>query len=126
MEITLTFKQPLNSSLQIGDTVWYTTPSSAGGYDVATKDSVTKLGTVEELSSQYRAHEIKISNYVLASVPDVVPVNLTANSFIMFSKNDIVNLGSVSGYFAEVQLRNNSTEKIELFALSSEVVQSSK
>ena len=44
----------------------------------------------------------------------------------MFSKNDVVNLGSVSGYFAEVQLRNNSTEKIELFALSSEVVQSSK
>ena len=44
----------------------------------------------------------------------------------MFSKNDIVNLGDVQGYFAEVKLDNNSTEKIELFAVSSEVVQSSK
>ena len=36
------------------------------------------------------------------------------------------NLGDVKGYFAEVRLENDSTEKIELFAVSSEINESSK
>ena len=52
------------------------------------------------------------------------PLNIGA--FIMFSKNNIINLGDVSGYFAEVKLENNSTEKIELFAVGSEISESSK
>ena len=44
----------------------------------------------------------------------------------MFSKNDVANLGDVKGYFAEVKLENDSTEKIELFSVGSEVNESSK
>ena len=44
----------------------------------------------------------------------------------MFSKDNTINLGDVSGYYAEVKLENNSTEKIELFAVSSEISESSK
>ena len=44
----------------------------------------------------------------------------------MFSKNKSANNTSLVGYFAEVKLRNNSTDRAELFALSSEVAQSSK
>ena len=44
----------------------------------------------------------------------------------MFSKNKAVNNTSLIGYFAEVKLRNNSKEKAELFALSSEIAESSK
>jgi hypothetical protein len=42
MEITLTFEHPLNHSLQVGDTVWYTEVSPNGGYNVA--PTATKLG----------------------------------------------------------------------------------
>ena len=56
MEITLTFEHPLNHSLQVGDTVWYTEVSPSGGYDVA--PTATKLGRVEEVSDQYQAHEM--------------------------------------------------------------------
>ena len=44
----------------------------------------------------------------------------------MFSKNKEVNNNSLLGYYAEVKLINNSTDKIELFTLGSEVTESSK
>jgi hypothetical protein len=51
---------------------------------------------------------------------------LNSDSFIMFKKNEIINMSGVKGYYAEVKFKNNSTEKTELFAVSSEIVQSSK
>ena len=44
----------------------------------------------------------------------------------MFSKNKSVNNTSLTGYFAEVKLSNNSTDAAELFAINSEVIPSSK
>lgn len=58
-------------------------------------------------------------------VPPVSPV-LDNNSFIMFKKNEVINTSGVKGYYAEVKFKNNSIEKAELFAVSSEIVQSSK
>jgi len=126
MEITLKFDEPLNMSLQVGDTIWYTTPSTVGGYDTATKDSLIKLGNVEFISNQYQAYEIKVSQPHDPNDPNVVAPVLTNQSFVMFSKNNKVNLGKVKGYYAEVNLKNNSTEKAELFAVSSEISESSK
>jgi hypothetical protein len=51
--------------------------------------------------------------------------NLT-DSFIMFSKNKNANLTSLKGYYANARFENNSKEKAELFAVSSEIVESSK
>mgnify|MGYP001496169908 CR=1 FL=1 len=126
MEITLKFNEPLNISLQVGDTIWYTTPASVGGYDTAAKDTINKLGNVEFISNQYQAYEIKVSHPHDPNDPSVIAPVITTSSFIMFSKNNKVNLGKVKGYYAEVNLKNNSTEKAELFAVSSEIVQSSK
>ncbi len=118
MEITLTFEHPLNHSLQVGDTVWYTEVSPNGGYNVA--PTATKLGRVEEVSDQYQAHEIKVSNNVLTIAPAL------GNKYIMFSKDNRANLTSLVGYYAEAKFENNSKEKAELFSVSSEVAQSSK
>ncbi len=125
MEITLRFQNPFNHSLQVGDTVWYVNTGSSGGYDIADKENVNKLGTVEFVSNQYQAHELKISRPAPLGQVTITPP-ITNSSFLMFSKNNIVNLGDVSGYFAEVRLENNSTKKIELFAVGSEISQSSK
>ena len=51
---------------------------------------------------------------------------VTADDFIMFSKNKAVNNSSLLGYYAEVKLSNDSTDKVELFSIGSEVTQSSK
>ena len=118
MQITLTFQHPLNHSLQVGATVWYTEVSPSGGYDVA--PTATKLGTVVEVSDQYQAHQIKVSNNILTSAPSL------ADKYIMFSKDNRANLTSLVGYYAEAKFENNSKEKAELFSVSSEVAQSSK
>jgi hypothetical protein len=118
MEITLTFEHPLNHSLQVGDTVWYTEVSPSGGYNVA--PTATKLGRVEEVSDQYQAHEIKVSNNVLTTAPTL------NNKYIMFSKDNRANLTSLLGYYAEAKFENDSTEKVELFSVNSEIVPSSK
>ena len=44
----------------------------------------------------------------------------------MFTKPNSVNLTNLSGYFAEIKFVNNDTKKAELFAVGSEVVESSK
>ena len=44
----------------------------------------------------------------------------------MFSKNNSVNLANLKGYYAKAKFENNSSEKVELFAVSSEVFESSK
>jgi len=58
-------------------------------------------------------------------VPPPSPV-LSSSSFIMFKKNEIINNSGLKGYYAEVNFKNNSIEKAELFAVSSEISQSSK
>ena len=50
----------------------------------------------------------------------------TTNSFILFSKDNKANLSSLVGYFAEVELTNDSTSAAELFTVSAEMVESSK
>ena len=47
-------------------------------------------------------------------------------SFILFSKDAQANMSSLMGYYAEVKFINNSNTYAELYAISSEVVESSK
>jgi len=126
MEITIKFDKSLNKSLQKGDTIWYVGPAPNGGYSVADKEDVKKMGTVEEISDEYQAHQIKISRYHDPNDPNSFSPAFLNGAFFMFSKNDVVNLGDIKGYFAEVQLNNNSKKEIELFSVGSEISQSSK
>ena len=101
-----------NVSLQVGDTAYYVTPTSSGGFANASTDPV-KLG------------EIKVINADNIEV-DVEAGTLSDGDFIMFQKDRLVNISSLKGYYAEIKLENDSTDKAELFSLSSEVTASSK
>ena len=123
MQIKLTFTNPLNQSLQQGDTIWYINEqdiNQSGGYDIANNNNILKLGIVEELSNQYRAHQVTISNSFTVNPPDLT------NAFIMFSKDNSANLTSLTGYYALAKFENNSEEKAELYAVGSEISISSK
>jgi len=50
----------------------------------------------------------------------------TQGSFIMFSKDNKVNMSSILGYYASVELRNNSLGKAELFNVGTSFFESSK
>ena len=53
----------------------------------------------------------------------VVP---NAGAFALFSKDSSVNESSLIGYYADIKFENNSTGKVELFSISSEITESSK
>jgi len=125
MQITLTLQNPLNISLSIGDTVWYTSLTQAGGYEVSNKDAILKLGTVESVNRETKT--IQISRPHDPNDPNFTgPPTIPPSHYLMFSKPNSFNTSSLKGYYAEVRLDNNSTEKVELFAVGSEITESSK
>ena len=48
------------------------------------------------------------------------------NDYCLFVKNQVVNMNGLSGYYADIMFENNSKQKAELFAVSSEITESSK
>ena len=44
----------------------------------------------------------------------------------MFLKNEIANVSSVKGYYAKAKMETSATNKVELFAVGSEIALSSK
>tara|TARA_R110000744_G_scaffold222201_1_gene341170 strand:+ start:816 stop:1163 length:348 start_codon:yes stop_codon:yes gene_type:complete len=111
------FSEPINASVQIGDNAWYVPTSSQGVtgnmYQTANTSDVLLIGVITQIT---------LNSIFITSV-----INPPfANTFIMFSKDDVVNRSNVLGYYARIKMINNSNEKIELFAVSSEISQSSK
>ena len=105
--ITLTFPQPLNVSVQIGDTVYYSN-------DINGKDIVL-IGLITAITS----------NTITAEILSTTP-RPTLTSFILFSKTASVNTSGLKGYCAEMQLKNDSLNYAELFLVGSEIFESSK
>ena len=57
------------------------------------------------------------------SAPD--PTGFT-NPFFMFLKNELANVSNVKGYYAKAKMETDATNKVELFAVGSEIALSSK
>ena len=105
--ITLTFPKPLNVSVQVGDTAYYTN-------DVNGKD-IELIGLITSVSSKAITAQINSSQ-----------IRPTTASFILFSKTASVNTSGLKGYYAEMQFKNDSTTYAELFSVGSEIFISSK
>jgi hypothetical protein len=113
MAIRINLKSEVdNTSLQINDAAYYVKDDDTTTSITSFTDSIKLIGVITEIGNDY----IIVDSGVLP--PD--------DAFIMFSKNKIANNTSLLGYYAEVELSNNSTKKAELFSLSSEVAPSSK
>jgi hypothetical protein len=102
-----------NASVQVGDTAYYvsTEPLSGINNQQIGNDPVS-IGVIQEIGSSF----IKVSDS--STVP--------SGSFLMFSKDNRVNSSRLKGYYAEVTMRHSGTKPAELFAVSSEVTESSK
>ena len=116
--IELQFPNALNTSLQVGDIVYYCNPVDSGKGSITTNtfNDIVKLGDCSSIS----ANSIQVQN-----IPQTIDPP-TVGSFILFSKNNEVNLSTLKGYFALTELRNNSTVEAELFSVGVDIVESSK
>tara|TARA_R100000306_G_C4365919_1_gene137634 strand:+ start:557 stop:943 length:387 start_codon:yes stop_codon:yes gene_type:complete len=126
-EVTLTFQQTEQPSIQVGDTAYYVDPSSSGGFQVGDQDNVTTIGVVTEVTTgTLISGGVSSETFVIKCNMnnDVTPP--TTASFILFSKDNKVNMTSLLGYFGSAKFKNNSTEKAEMFATSCEINESSK
>jgi len=117
---TLTFNEniTINTSLQVGDFIYFLSTNQEGGYDIASGNNIIKHGDV--LGIDVEDNTIEINKW---GPPFTDP---TPGSYILFSKNQIANVSSLLGYYADVTFKNNSTDKIELFSIGSEITESSK
>ena len=102
--LTITFNNPINVSVQVGDIVYY-----------------LNSGTVVELGKL-----LTISGKTITCEIDQNQANPSNNSFILFSKDNRKNLTSITGYYAEVEMKNDSQEYAEIITVGSEIFESSK
>ena len=66
------------------------------------------------------------SNYIVSVLVDSTAQTPDVNDFIFFGKDNQIGTAGVTGYYATVEMKNDSIDYAELFAVSSEVTESSK
>lgn len=123
--ITLNFEYEINTSVQVGDNVYHSTPNQQGGFDVIDNTNPpVHVGSVFSITPPFEME-------VFSTYEDSPGVPTAANypsssSYVSFSKDGVVNRNELTGYYSSVQLINDSKVKAELFSVASEVTENSK
>lgn len=123
--ISLTFPDPLNVSLQIGDTAYYVATNTKGGFLTSqqsgntNEETIVKIGVVSAITQHTNTITIATNTLQANQLP-------TTSSYIFFSKDNEVNSSSLLGYYAKVTFTNDSTTEAELFSIGCVVGESSK
>ena len=129
--LNLDFEEEINVSAQVGDNVYYIVPNTNGEFDWANTSNI--------MSVNYPISSIN-GNTISIEFPGAPPAGTSSlpsssqavvnippqGAFIMFGKDNSINVSGLTGYFAEVEFRNNSNEKIELFAVGAGISESSQ
>jgi len=122
--ITMVFPDPLNVSLQIGDTAYYVPTNTHGGFLTSLNSGATAEETIVEIGAV--ASIIQNTNTITVTT-SLTTANLpTTSHYIFFSKDNKANLSTMLGYYAEVKFSNNSTTEAELFSIGADIFESSK
>ena len=135
MNILLTFGHEINTSLQVGDDVYYCPNAPLGGFTTVDNewDSSTGIAHIGKCIAIDRddykiivevdsSHSVEVLGVTTWPILD----GILSGVFIMFGKSTEANLSSLLGYYAKTTFINDSPEKAELFAVSTEFSESSK
>ena len=122
--ITVNFPNPLNVSVQIGDNLYYNVPvNNQGGTNHpsdATGTAPILMGVVTSITPWNGTVARVTVGTMLNPTPAVTPV------YWFFSKDNNANLTSLIGYYAEVELRNNSSTASEIYQITADAFDSSR
>ena len=133
--VTLTFNHEINTSVQVGDTAYYIhtfpvgttqpwiTNSTPPPHDSADREDIREIGPIESILSAPTISTITVDMSNILSTLYGPPAQ---DDFIMFSKDNKVNMGSLAGYYSNVRFRNSSKERAELFTVAADFSESSK
>ena len=128
LQITLNLTD-INTSLQVGDLVYAReTMTQVGANNPQTGPNASTgtgsnhlVGVLRKIEDQGGLFRLFVDNAMLAGAAYTPSVN----DFLMFSKYSQGDSG-VLGYYARAKLVNNSQDKAEIFAVSSEIIINSK
>ena len=118
--VTLTFSAALNASCQVGDTAYYVDSQAVGGFTTNNGDPIL-IGQIRQITNPTSSTPTVICDTALGGVG-----LHSTTEFILFSKDNKVNLSSILGYHANVKLVNDSTVASELFSVGMDMFESSK
>ena len=133
--ITIPFNFDINVSVAVGDTAYVADVTSTVTGQSAThrhsqQGDIIEIGEVIQVEPTINTTAgINQSFIVVDDTTTGFSLTigaLTAGDFVMFSKDNKVNLSSLAGYYALTKIKNNSTEKAELFSIAADFVESSK
>jgi|15BtaG_2_1085339.scaffolds.fasta_scaffold08859_3 hypothetical protein len=124
--LQLDFSHEINTSLQIGDNVYFTSTSSLAGFDYnnSTFGGQTHVGVVYAIITPF---QIEVEGDYLYSNGQPNANNIPSDSdYISFSKNRIANNNDLLGYFATAEFVNDSPWHAFLWSVGSDVTENSK
>jgi hypothetical protein len=82
------------------------------------------IGSVYDLINPNGANE-NLPIQIIVEYTGVMP-SIGSGDFLMFSKHKLANTSGIAGYYADVEFKNDSREKAELFSVSSSIALSSQ
>jgi len=103
--LTINFNQKLNTSLQIGDIVFF-----------LKNGNLIELGSCTAVANDRYNFTVDVN--ASAQRPKI-------GDYFMFAKNNVINSNGLIGYNAKVTFTNESANFVELFAVNSEISPSS-
>ena len=123
---TWTIQIPRNQypSLQVGDEVYSKSLIvSNSGFQQASAGA--RLGDVASINNTTSLDDGTETTTLVINVFNTGGPSPSINDFVFFVKNKI-NITSLLGYFAKMQFKNDDKDRAELFAVSTEISESSK
>jgi len=118
MPIDLTFNSPINMSCKIGDVAYYTPTSTQGGFTV--DNNTFLIGIINSIIDN--GTTVVINCETTGESAELV----TQEDFVFFSKNNLLELKSLRGYYGQAMFRNNSSHPAEMYATACGIEESSK
>lgn len=103
----------LGTIMSIGDYLYFMVPP--------TPSTIFLAGEITQINRNYKLgiNQIVIDTTIPGTTPITVP-----NAYFLYTKNSVAESHGVLGHYCEFILTNSSKDKIELFAVESEVMKS--
>ena len=125
--INIQFSAPINTSVQVGDTIYSINVSNDGTafntFITADLQTALEIGYIWQITNR---DGLTSGTPISIDVIQTGSANIPANSFIMFSKNKAANTSGLKGYYAEITLKNYVTlDHVELFSVAAGIAASS-
>ena len=124
---TWTIQIPRNqyTSLQVGDEV-YSASNLVSGSGFQQMSTGLRLGDIASINNTTSLDDGTETTTLVINAFNTSGPSPSINDFVFFVKDSKVNMTSLLGYFAKMQFKNNDRDRAELFAVSTEISESSK